>query len=296
MAPVLVDILRLIRPKQWIKNFFVLAPLALSYKISSPETIRVGLMAFLVFCVAASAVYVWNDIIDRKRDCEHPTKRTRPIASGKISLQRGILLALFLLAAGLIAAYKLDPSFLEAVAAYFVLNLLYSLYLKHIVLIDLFALAGNYVLRVLAGTLVINEVITPWVIILATLLALFLAIGKRRGEYLALQQKASEHRKTLADYHPYFLDQLNAIITSLIVMAWILYTMDPAVQMRLHSPLLPLTIPLVLYGVFRYQFIIHRKGGGESPSQTFLTDPPLLITVGLWFFLIVHSRVAHLFS
>ncbi len=284
------DIISLIRPVQWIKNGFVLVPLALSQKLTDPAFIKASVYAFLIFCVAASAVYVWNDIIDRNRDRMHPDKCLRPIASGRISVKFAGILALILAWIATGTAAKLDNAFFITIVSYFALNILYSTILKHIVIIDLFALSANYVLRILGGTLAIREPITSWVIILATLLALFLALGKRRGEYIALQGNAAEHRPILRAYNPYFLDQLLAVITSSIVMSWIFYTLDATIQTRLHTQLLPMTIPFVLYGIFRYQYLIHSEGQGESPSHTFLTDKPLMIDVTLWLTLIISLR------
>ena len=284
------DVISLLRPVQWIKNGFVLVPLALSQKLTNTSSLLASVYAFCIFCVAASAVYVWNDIIDRNRDRAHPDKCRRPIASGRISVKFASVLALILAWIATGAAAKLDKMFFITIVSYFALNILYSTVLKHLVLIDLFALSANYVLRILGGTLVIGEPITSWVIILATLLALFLALGKRRGEYITMQDRATEHRPILRAYNPYFLDQLLAVITSSIVMSWIFYTLDTTIQTRLHTQLLPLTIPFVLYGIFRYQYLIHSEGQGESPSRTFLTDKPLMIDVTLWLALIVSLR------
>ncbi|MFA5935810.1 MAG: decaprenyl-phosphate phosphoribosyltransferase [Patescibacteria group bacterium] len=285
-----VDFFFLLRPAQWIKNFFVMAPLALSTKLTSPDAMWMSVYAFVLFCFASSTVYIWNDVIDCKRDQEHPTKKFRPIACGQVSIRNALILGFFLGSFALIAGYLLDERFGIVIVAYFLLNVFYSLWLKHIALIDLFAIASNYVLRVVAGTLVIHEPVTSWVIILTTLLALFLALGKRRSELVTLQDRAEHHRASLRHYSLPFLDQLIVIISASIVMAWTLYTLDPTIQARFHSNLLPVTVPIVLYGLFRYGYLVHQKGEGESPTHTFLADRPLLLTVGLWFIVIFSLR------
>lgn len=277
------------RPTHWVKNLFVIAPLLLARQFTF---VKLGnaLEAFLIFCVAASSVYVWNDIMDRRRDQEHDMKRARPITNGSIRLRSAIAFGVVLSVVALGFAWRLDRSFFEVIVGYYLLNILYSTVLKHVVLIDLFAIAANYVLRILGGAFVIYETVTPWTIILGTLLALFLALGKRRSELITLQERASAHRATLGEYTPYLLDQLTSVITPSIAMAWILYTLDQDISARLHTKWLPATIPFVLYGLFRYLYLMHRRGKGESPTHTLLTDVPLILTVGLWCFTIIAIR------
>lgn len=281
----------MLRPSHWVKNFFILVPLLLSSKAFDPDSFGKGAAAFGVFSVIASGVYVINDIADRQRDKEHPLKSKRPIASGRVGVGEAAIIAFLFLAAGLWSAFVLGGEFALTAGVYIILNFAYSWFLKHLVLIDVFAIAANYVLRIVAGTIAINEPITSWVIILATLLALFLALGKRRSEFINLADKGEAHRATLGQYNAYFLDQLIAVVAAATVMAWSLYTTDPAIISRFHTRLMPLTIPLVLYGIFRYMYLLHVEGKGESPTKTFLTDMPLLVTVGLWSVLIIIIRI-----
>lgn len=269
------------RPVHWVKNGFIFAPLLLAREITFASFAN-ALEAFFVFCLAASSVYVWNDLVDRKEDREHADKQHRPIASGAIPVRTAVGLAAVLSVLALIAAWLLGLPFFLTIAGYFALNGAYSTVLKHIVLIDVFAVAANYVLRIIGGTVVIHERITPWTIILGTLLALFLALGKRRSELVALGDRAHAHRATLAAYTPYVVDQMSTIITATILMTWILYTLNEGISARLHTPWMPITIPFVVYGMFRYLYLVHRKQEGESPTHTLLTDLPLLITVILW--------------
>lgn len=250
-----------------------------------------GAAAFIVFSITASGVYVVNDIADRFRDREHPLKSKRPIASGSVSVKAASFISFLLFVAGLLGAYRLGGEFALIAVIYIILNFAYSWILKHLVLIDVFAIASNYVLRIIAGTVVISEPVTSWVIILATLLALFLALGKRRSEFINLADRGEAHRVTLGLYNAYFIDQLIAVVAAATVMAWSLYTMDPVISGRFHTGLMPLTIPLVLYGIFRYMYLLHIEGKGESPTKTFLTDTPLLITVGFWSLFIIVIRI-----
>ena len=271
----------LLRPVHWVKNFFVVAPLLFARQLSVPLAIEAS-KAFALFCLAASAVYVLNDILDRKTDLAHDVKRHRPIANGSIRVRTAGAIALGLSVAALLGAAALGTPMLIVISAYLLLNIAYSAILKHVVIIDLFAIAASYVLRIIGGTIVIHEHITAWTVMLGTLLALFLAIGKRRSERVALAERARDHRPILEEYNPYFLDQLAAVITPSIMMTWILYTLDAGVSSRLQTAWMPLTVPFVAYGIFRYLFLVHRKRGGESPTRTLLTDRPLLLTVGLW--------------
>jgi len=285
----IADVIRMLRPVQWVKNGFVLIPLVLSKEMTSPAAIREAFEAVAIFCVVTSAVYIMNDIADRRRDREHPEKKTRPIASGRIPVSAAIPIAAVLVAVGFALAWGMGLPFTSVLGAYVLLNVAYSFVLKHVAIIELFAIAANYVLRLIAGTVVIHETITSWTLILATLLALFLALGKRRGEAASLKEGAAAHRSVHQYYSPYFLDQLFVVTASVVIMSWTLYTLDPAIQARLHAPRLALTIPLVVYGVFRYQYLV-QDGKGEHPSHTFLADAPLLATVALWIGMIAAAR------
>ncbi len=283
--------LEILRPAHWVKNFFILVPLLLSSKVFDLNFFLKSAAAFIVFSILASGVYVINDIADRFRDRAHPEKGKRPIAAGLIAVREATVAAIILFAVAFLGAGRLGGPFVITAGIYVLLNLFYSWFLKRFVLIDVFAVAANYVLRIIAGTIVINEPVTSWVIILATLLALFLALGKRRGEFVNLEENREAHRVTLARYNAYFLDQLMSVVAAATIMAWSLYTTDPAITGRLHTKLMPLTIPLVLYGIFRYMYLLHIEGKGESPTRTFLNDLPLLLTVAIWACFIIVVRI-----
>lgn len=291
MALSMTPVIRLMRPVQWVKNFFVVIPLVLSQQVTSIDAIKLSALTFGIFCLITSAVYVWNDIIDRHNDREHPEKSKRPVASRAISIRHATILTIILAIAGLLSAYALNVLLFKTAILYFVLNFFYTLILKHIAIIELFALAGNYVLRIVGGTVVIGELVTPWNIILATLLALFLALGKRRTEYVRLKLSAMTQRRVLRYYNEKLLDGLMVGTALATIIAWLLYTMEPSIQARLQTTLLPLSTIFVVYGISRYFYLVKEKNRGESPALTFLTDPPLIISVGLWMTFIVSFRL-----
>ncbi len=275
-------LVRSLRPAQWVKNLLVFAGLVFAEKLGEPALARRSLQAFLVFCLMASAVYLLNDLLDRERDRNHPLKRHRPIAAGLVDPRLALAVSGLLSATALGWALALGPVFLLTAAGYLVLNLLYTLQLKHLVILDVMAVALGFVLRVLAGTLVIAVATSPWLLACTFLLSLFLGFGKRRHELLLLQSEAAGHRAVLGQYSPYFLDQLIGVVTSSTLVCYTLYTLSPETVAKFGGAGLLYTVPFVSYGIFRYLYLIHRESGGGDPAQLLLTDRPLQGAVLGW--------------
>lgn len=275
------------RPQQWVKNTVLFAGLVFSFNLFQLELLFKVLLAFTLFCSLTSGVYILNDILDLKSDRTHPTKSKRPIASGKLKVSMALFFSIIFVLASLLLSFYLDRTFGLVVLSYLVLNLAYSQFLKNVVIIDVMAISLGFVLRAVAGAVVINVEISSWLIVCTTLLALFLGFGKRRYEIILLEGRAEEHRKSLVDYSTYFLDQLISVVTASTVVAYAFYTLSPAVESRLGTSHMALTIPFVLYGIFRYLYLIHQKEEGGSPTRTLLTDKPLIVDILLWLFLVI---------
>jgi len=275
-------IVRSMRPQQWTKNVAVFAALIFARKACDTAALLSVIGAFAVFCLVSSAVYVLNDLADREADRAHPVKRNRPIASGSLRPLTAVAVAAFAGAAGLAWAVALEPLFCAAVAAYLLLQIAYSLFLKRVVILDVFVVATGFVLRVLGGGLVIRVVISSWLIVCTVLLSLFLALCKRRHELVLIGDNAREHREVLSHYTAHLLDQMISVVASATVMAYALYTLAPETAQKFGTRNLVFTVPFVLYGVLRYLYLVYRKGEGGEPETTLLTDPALLASVALW--------------
>jgi 4-hydroxybenzoate polyprenyltransferase len=276
-----------LRPNQWTKNLIVFAALALSKHLFEPEPLARVALAFLLFCALSGTVYLLNDVADFERDRLHPVKRLRPIASGALSRRAAGLLAVGLGVASAGASLLLGPLFASCAAAYLVLNLLYSFYLKEAVILDVLCISLGFVLRAVAGAVAIGVLISEWLLVCTFLLAVFLALAKRRHELVSLATAATGHRKSLAEYSPYLLDQMIAVVTASCLTAYTFYTLAPETVTKYRTHRLAWTIPFVLYGIFRYLYLVHRKEQGGSPTDILLTDRPLLATVALWAIAIV---------
>src|SRR5213080_4171119 len=264
VAAVLVSL----RPQQWVKNLFVFGGLVFGQRLFTPS-VWPACGAFVIFCALSGAIYLVNDVADRDNDRLHPKKRERPIAAGRLPVGVALGVAVALVAGGLAAAYV-------------VLLTAYSAWLKHVVIVDVLAVAVGFVLRALAGTLAIDVAISGWLLICTVLIALFLALGKRRHEYLTLQADAARHRPILAEYTAGLLDQMIAVVTASTVTAYALYTMSPETVAKFHTQLLPATLPFVLYGIFRYLYLLYRRQLGGNPSELFLHDRALLVNTACW--------------
>jgi len=270
--------IKTLRIRQWPKNGFVFLAVIFDLKLTNTEAMARSLAGFLIFCLLSGAVYVFNDIRDVQADRLHPKKRFRPIASGKLPISAAYLEAAVLLAVTLPAAYFLAPLFFFICLAYFLLNLAYSVWLKHIPLIDVLILASGFVLRVGGGVSIIQVVrFSPWLYLMTLLLALYMGFGKRRAELSDLGGTTSTQRKVLGGYTLPFLDQLITIVSSTTIIAYSLYTFSAPNLPEDHSMML--TIPFVVYGIFRYLYLIQVKHEGGAPEELLLTDRPLQLTV-----------------
>jgi 4-hydroxybenzoate polyprenyltransferase len=276
-----------LRPQQWVKNLVVFAGLIFSQNLGNTDLILETIAGFVLFCLLSSSVYIFNDIMDLESDRKHPSKSSRPIASGKINKKTAVFMFVLLALVALGLSVWLSPAFALTALAYFVLNLLYSVYLKNVVIIDVMCIAAGFVIRAVAGAVLIDVAISAWLIVCTTLLALFLSFGKRRHELVLLENQAIDHRKILSEYSPYFLDQMISVVTASTVVAYAFYTLSPEVETKLGTKHMDLTIPFVLYGVFRYLYLIHQKEGGGSPTRMLLTDKPILGNVILWLLAVI---------
>ena len=277
----LIPALVALRPRQWVKNLFVFAGLIFSQSLFTP-LVWPALAAFAIFCALSGAIYVFNDVADVEKDRLHPTKRNRPIARGALSIPAALTLGVALLLGSLVAAFALSVPFGLVAAAYAALLTAYSVWLKHVVILDVLTVAAGFVLRAVAGAAAIRVEISGWLVICTILIALFLALGKRRHEYRTLRGDAAAHRPILAEYSESFLDQMVAVVTASTVTAYALYTMSPDTVAKFHSRLLPVTLPFVLYGIFRYLYLLYRREMGGNPSDLLLNDRALLVNTVLW--------------
>ncbi len=278
----LIDILHLFRCQQWIKNTFVFAALIFSQHLTDQSYVLVVIAAFVLFCMVSSGMYILNDIFDLEQDRMHPIKKNRPLASGRIKISLAWFLALILIAVSVPLSFVLQPDFGSILSIYAIIVLAYTLYLKGVVILDVMTLALGFVLRAIAGGVVIQVPVSSWLIVCTALISLFLGFGKRRHEIVFLSEGANDHRGILKEYSPYFLDQMISVVTASTVIAYIFYTLSKEVQEKLHTEYLELTIPFVLYGIFRYLYLVHQKKGGGNPTQELLADRPLLINSALW--------------
>jgi 4-hydroxybenzoate polyprenyltransferase len=270
-----------LRPRQWVKNFFVFAGVVFSQQLFTP-LIWPALAAFVIFCGLSGAVYLINDVADMEKDRLHPRKRLRPVASGALPRSVAAVLGALLVVGSLAAAFALARPFGIVATIYAVLLIAYSFWLKYLVIVDVLTVAIGFVLRAIAGAEAVAVDISGWLVICTILIALFLALGKRRHEFLSLADGAADHRPILAEYSEGFLDQMIAVVTASTAMAYALYTMWPETVAKFHTRLLPLTFPFVLYGIFRYLYLLYHLDLGGSPSDLLLNDRALLVNTLLW--------------
>jgi 4-hydroxybenzoate polyprenyltransferase len=282
-----VLLLHSLRPEQWTKNTIVFAGLIFGLELFDRTAVLRSLLAFAVFCALSGVVYLFNDIMDREADRQHPLKARRPIASGALSPFLAGGAAAALAAVALAAAFALGIPFGVVALSYVLLQAAYSGPLKHIVILDVLTIAAGFVLRAAAGAVVIGVPISHWLLVDTTLLALFLALSKRRHELVLLADGATGHRPILGEYSPYLLDQMISVVTASTLVAYIFYCISPETVQKFGTDMLGLTIPFPLYGIFRYLYLVHRREGGGSPSQMLLNDRPLLVCVALWVLAVV---------
>jgi len=283
MSPILASL----RPHQWTKNLVVLAPLALSKHLFEAEPLLRSVLAFVLFCGLSGVVYLVNDVADFERDRLHPSKRLRPVASGAVSRGKAMGVAVVLGCSCLAASALLGARFVICAVLYLALNLLYSFKLKEVVILDAISVSLGFVLRAVGGAVAIGVEFSDWLLICTVLLALFLTLCKRRHELTSLTEVAAEHRKSLSEYSPYLLDQMISVVTASCLTAYAFYTTAPETVQKFGTGHLFWTVPFVLYGIFRYLYLVHRRDQGGSPSDILLADRPLLAAVALWALAIV---------
>ncbi len=302
MVKLLWGLIKTLRPRQWVKNFSLFAALIFSGSLLDPTDQIRSISAFLLFCGFSSATYLLNDVFDVERDKLHPFKNKRPIAAGIVPTNLAVIVALFLILVLLPLAFKLSPAFFVASVLYLILQLFYSAYLKQIILLDVMVIAAGFVLRIYAGVWAIDAHLNVWFLLSVTSFALFLAIGKRRSELTLMQAKAGAHRETLLHYPENLLDSLTSMFAN---STWLTYALFAFLQPPTTTPYrlisffgdlnLPLgeakyimaTVPVVIYGVMRYLYIIYEKKEAESPERVLITDKPLLVSVLLWLLMVV---------
>jgi len=270
------------RPRQYTKNLLVFAAVVFARRLTDTVALTQTALAFVFFCLLSSAVYLINDVVDVAEDRQHPDKRSRPIAAGHLSPAAALAAAFFLAIVALAGCFWIHVNLGAVACGYLGLQLMYQFFFKHRVILDVFAIAGGFVLRAVAGAEAITVEISPWLLVCTLLLALFLGLAKRRGEIVLLEEGAASHRRTLEKYSLPVLDQMIAVVTASTLMSYCLYTISDRTVHELGSNRLMYTIPFVIYGIFRYLYLMHRHGEGGTPDRTLLTDRPLLLTVALY--------------
>lgn len=276
------NLLITLRPGQWTKNLLVFAGVLFGHELLAPWALGRACAAFAIFCALSGVVYLINDVADRESDRQHPIKKRRPIASGALAVSTAVVAAVVLATVGLAGSVALGWRFFAVAATYVSLLALYSARLKHIVIIDVLTLAAGFVLRAVAGAVAVRVEISHWLLVCTMLLALFIALAKRRHELVLLASGATSHRRILGEYSQYLLDQMISVVTASTLISYTFYTISPETQEKFGTAWLGFTIPFPLYGIFRYLYLVHQREGGGSPAELLLTDAPLLVCVALW--------------
>lgn len=281
-------IVRLLRPEQWLKNFFLFAPLIFSKHLFNQGYLLTAVEAFIVFALLSSTVYIFNDIADREADRLHPAKRNRPIASGKVSITQALGVAIGLLIVLGFLVTLLNARFLFVAALYFVFNLGYSFFLKRVILVDVFIVAAGFMFRVLAGAFAIDVQVSEWLVLCTLFVSLFLSISKRRGELLLVKNTVGyEGRPVLREYDVEFLDQMMTIAASGMAISYALYTVAERTISIFGTSNLIFTTVFVLFGIFRYLYLMRVRKTDDNPTHMLTTDPVTLLNVAAWFFVCV---------
>lgn len=277
-----LELLRLMRPHQWVKNLFVFAGLLFGHAWHDGALVQKAFIAFAAFCLVSSAIYVINDIVDLEQDKQHPKKSKRPLAAGKLAVSTALTLAVILAAAGYGLAYQASPTVLTILFLYALINIAYSFYLKHVVILDVFIIAMGFMLRLLAGTLGVGIPPSQWLLLCGLMVTLFLGFTKRRAEILALEEDKSLHRRVLEHYSPVLLDKMIGVTAAGVIMSYSLYTMSPDTIRTHNTANLIYTVPFVTYGVFRYIYLLHHQRRGTDTSHDLVRDPHLFVVVIAW--------------
>lgn len=278
----MIELLRLMRPHQWVKNTFVLTGLLFGHAWHDPMLVKKAIIAFVSFCLISSTIYIINDIVDIEQDRNHPSKRKRPLPSGKLKISSAAMFALVLGAAALTLASFASNTVVLILLIYAVMNIAYSLKLKHVVILDVFIIAAGFMLRILAGTLGLGIPPSQWLLLCGLMVTLFLGFSKRRAEIIALSDDKTAHRKVLEEYSPLLLDNMIVITATGLIMSYSLYTMNPETIHIHHTSNLIYTVPFVIYGVFRYIYLLHHQSRGTDTAKDLVRDPHLLIVLIGW--------------
>ena len=297
--PLAVSLFLSIRPEQWTKNLIIFGGLMFGQRLLDPTSVLKAGAAFAIFCALSGVVYLLNDVADREADRRHPIKKRRPIASGAVPVRLALITAAILTAVALPGAYLLRPQFGYIATGYLALLVLYSGPLKHAVIIDVLTIAIGFVLRAAGGAVAIGVATSHWLYVMTMLLALFLALSKRRHELVLLADGATGHRRILEEYSPYLLDQMISVVTASTLISYVMYAVSPETVEKFHTHYLGLTLVFPLYGIFRYLYLVHKREGGGNPADMLLTDKPLLLCVALWGLAavaIIYGAELHLFG
>lgn len=276
------SLVRSLRPAQWAKNLFVLAPLVFGGLLRDEDAVLSAFLALVAFCAASSSIYLVNDIRDREEDRLHPLKRLRPIAAGTLPMPTAVAATAVLAGVALAIAVWLGTGFAVVLGTYLVLNVLYTFWFKHMVILDVMSIGLSFVLRVEAGGQAASVEVSRWLFLCTIFLSLFLAFSKRRHEITLLAEAASGQRRVLDHYSPAFLDQMINVVTASSVLAYALYAVAPETVEKYGTQNLIYTIPLVLYGIFRYLYLMYQRPGERNPTEAILRDGPFLINILLW--------------
>jgi len=276
-------LLKAMRPRQWVKNGFILIPLLFARKVFDLPSLLDAIQAVLVFCLVSGAIYLLNDLFDVAADRMHPVKKFRPLAAGLISPRLTQVAIGLLLVAGVLWSWQIGSGFLIVVTIYIIVQILYNFKLKEVVIMDVFCVSAGFFLRVIAGAAAIEVAVSHWLVVCTILLSMFLALAKRRHELVLMGNgEAKEHRKVLSHYSPDLLDQMVSVITAGTLVSYMLYCVSSETIEKFNTDHLIYTFPFVLYGIFRYLYIMHKKNGGGSPEKILITDKPMLLNVLLW--------------
>lgn len=275
------------RVHQWIKNIIIFAGVIFGKKLFEIDSLQKTFFAFVLFSLVASSQYVINDYLDREEDRLHPEKKNRPLASGKLSPSFALLTTFLILSISFYLSYLLDVNFFYLVVFYFVFNLIYSKFLKHLVILDVMSISVGFVIRAISGAVVIDVMISSWLLLCTFMLSLFWGFSKRRGELILLEDSASSHRKILSEYSPEFLNLMMGIVATMTLLSYVMYTMNPDTIDNLGTDKMIYTIPIVTYAILRSLYIIYIKNMGHNPSRAILTDLSVLISGALWLITVV---------
>ncbi|HXD34513.1 MAG TPA: decaprenyl-phosphate phosphoribosyltransferase [Pyrinomonadaceae bacterium] len=276
------DLWRLMRPRQWVKNSFVLTGILFANAWRDPELVKRVLLATAAFSLVASGVYIVNDLIDRPHDLNHPRKKQRPLAAQTVSVTAAVVLLIILWIAAFSLGFLVSRTVMTILLIYVVVNVAYSLHLKHVVILDVFIIASGFMLRILAGTVGVGIAPSQWLLLCGLMMALFLGFAKRRAELYAMTDDGPTHRRVLGHYQPVLLDNMIVVTATCVILTYSLYTMSPTTIQVHHTESLIYTVPFVIYGIFRYIYSLHRQNAGSDPALQIFRDPHLLLAIIGW--------------